>query len=136
MKHKLLIGVVFLALAGPAQAGPRETILELLAAEAQVANSSYSGFSAAAGEELFLATFTTGKPETTSCTTCHTNSPSNVGETRAGKSIDPMASSVTPDRYTDQAKVDKWFRRNCNSVLGRECTAQEKGDFLTFMINQ
>jgi hypothetical protein len=47
-----------------------------------------------------------------------------------------MAVSTTPDRYTDAAKVAKWFRRNCKSVLGRECTAQEKGDFLAFMISQ
>jgi hypothetical protein len=136
MKQKILLGVVLLALASPAQAGPREVILEFLATQAQATNSTFSGFSAAAGEQLFLATFTTGKPETTSCTTCHTNSPANVGETRAGKSIDPMAVSLTPGRFTDQSKIDKWFRRNCNSVLGRECTAQEKGDFITFMSTQ
>jgi cytochrome b len=27
----------------------------------------------------------------------------------------------------------KWFGRNCNTVLGRECTAQEKGDILTYL---
>jgi hypothetical protein len=35
--------------------------------------------------------------------------------------------SVTPARYTDPAKVEKWFKRNCTEVLGRVCTAQEKG---------
>ncbi len=59
-----------------------------------------------------------------------------MGETRAGKPIEPMAVSVTPDRYRDPKKVAKWFRRNCQSVLGRECTAPEKGDFLTLMISQ
>ncbi len=80
--------------------------------------------------------FAQGKSETPACTTCHTASPSKMGETRAGKPIEPMAVSVTPDRYTDPKKMAKWFRRNCKSVLGRECTAQEKGDFLTFMISQ
>jgi hypothetical protein len=47
-----------------------------------------------------------------------------------------MALSKTPDRYTDPKKVAKWFRRNCKSVLGRECTPLEKGDFLAFMMNQ
>ena len=136
MKHKFLAGVLFLALVSPVQAGPRDTILEMLASEASAANSAFSGFSANAGAELFRTPSTAGKPETPSCTTCHTNSPQNMGETRAGKSIDPMAVSRNPDRFTDQAKVDKWFRRNCNSVLGRECTAQEKGDFITFMISQ
>ena len=47
-----------------------------------------------------------------------------------------MAVSVTPDRFTDLAKVEKWFRRNCNTVLGRECTPAEKGDFIAFMTSQ
>jgi hypothetical protein len=44
-----------------------------------------------------------------------------------------MAVSVTPTRYLDPAKVEKWFRRNCNEVLGRACSPQEKGDWLTYM---
>jgi hypothetical protein len=47
-----------------------------------------------------------------------------------------MAVSVSPLRYTNTAKVEKWFKRNCNEVLGRECTAQEKGDWLAYMTSQ
>ena len=79
---------------------------------------------------------TTGKPDTPSCTTCHTQNPKHPGRTRAGKEIAAMALSVTPDRYGDAEKVEKWFARNCQSVLGRPCTAQEKGDFISFMIAQ
>ncbi|MFP5443986.1 MAG: DUF1924 domain-containing protein, partial [Betaproteobacteria bacterium] len=35
--------------------------------------------------------------------------------------------------FTDTAKVDKWFRRNCNDVLSRECTAMEKADVLAYV---
>ena len=31
-------------------------------------------------------------------------------------------------------KVAKWFKRNCNDVLDRECTAQEKGDVLSYLL--
>jgi len=62
--------------------------------------------------------------------------PRKTGKTRTGKPIKPMALSKTPDRYSDPEKVEKWFRRNCRSVLGRECTPVEKGDFITFMISQ
>ena len=58
------------------------------------------------------------------------------GRTPVGKTIDPVAVSVAPTRYTDAAKVEKWFRRNCREVLGRECSAREKGDWLAFMITQ
>jgi hypothetical protein len=47
-----------------------------------------------------------------------------------------MAASANPARYSDPAKVEKWFRRNCNEVLGRECSAQEKGDWLSYMISR
>ncbi len=93
-------------------------------------------FSAKRGEELFSSRFTTGKPDTPSCTSCHTTSPHKAGKTRAGKVIAPMALSKSPKRYTDPKKVAKWFRRNCRSVLGRDCTATEKGDFLTYMMSQ
>ncbi len=93
-------------------------------------------FSASRGEAFFRAKQTGGKPATPSCTTCHTSSPMNTGKTRVNKPIAPMALSKTPDRFSDLKKVEKWFGRNCRSVLGRECTALEKGDFLTFMISQ
>ncbi len=35
--------------------------------------------------------------------------------------------------FTDTAKVDKWFRRNCNDVLSRECTAMEKADVWAYL---
>ena len=120
-----------------ADANPaRDAIVAGFAAEAKSANPSFSGFNPAAGETLFKSTHTGGKPDTPSCTSCHGTSPAGMGQTRAGKPIDPMAVSKNPNRYTEKAKVDKWFFRNCRSVLGRECTPQEKGDYLTFMISQ
>ena len=47
-----------------------------------------------------------------------------------------MAVSANPKRYTNKADVEKWFKRNCKQVLGRECTPAEKGDFITFMMSQ
>jgi hypothetical protein len=53
---------------------------------------------------------------------------------RSGKPIDPMAPSVVPTRFTDAANVEKWFKRNCGDVLGRECGPAEKVDVLTFLL--
>lgn len=44
------------------------------------------------------------------------------------------ARKANPDRLTDRREVEKWFKRNCTQVLGRECTAEEKGHFLTFLL--
>ncbi len=52
---------------------------------------------------------------------------------RTGKRIEPMDPRVTPDRYPNPTKVEKWFLRNCKWTWGRECTPQEKGDLLSFL---
>jgi len=68
------------------------------------------------------------------CADCHTADLRQPGEhKRTHKPIEAMAPSVTPARYTDQRKVEKWFKRNCKWTLGRECTAQEKGDLLEYL---
>ena len=115
-------------------AAPRDALLATLAVAAKDADPAFSGFSAARGEKLHLTRFTGGKAQTPSCTSCHGDDPRSAGRTPAGKTIDALALSVTPTRYGDPAKVDKWFKRNCQEVLGRQCTALEMGDWLSFMI--
>lgn len=80
--------------------------------------------------------FTQGKDKqgiVVSCSTCHGEDPRQPGKTRANKIIEPMAASKNPNRFTDPAKTEKWFRRNCNDVFNRECTVREKLDFIEFM---
>ena len=126
---------VLLAVFGSAlaiAAGAQKPILDGYASQAKAEMPGFSGFSAERGKVFFLAKHD-ASAETPSCATCHTADPTKSGQTRAGKEISPMAVSKTPDRFTDSEKVEKWFQRNCQSVLGRACTAQEKGDFITFM---
>ena len=70
-----------------------------------------------------------------SCTSCHENPPNHdTKHIVTGKVIKPLAPVANPTRFTDDAKVEKWFKRNCNDVLGRECTAQEKADVLSWLM--
>ncbi|HEY5789135.1 MAG TPA: DUF1924 domain-containing protein, partial [Gammaproteobacteria bacterium] len=55
---------------------------------------------------------------------------------RTRKPIEPLAPSANPRRLTDTAEIEKWFRRNCDWTVGRECTAQEKGDLLAWLRTQ
>ncbi len=106
-----------------------ETPQQMLALYQQQAGSA----SAARGEQFFLAKVVRdGKTE--SCADCHTENPKAVGQTRAHKRIEPLAPVANTERLTDPAKVEKWFKRNCKDVHGRECTPQEKADFLAFLI--
>lgn len=124
----LIAAVAVFAAPLSVQAGPRDDLLAGYAAQAGV-----KSFDTAAGKAFFLASHSGGKPDTPSCSTCHTTNPLASGKTRAGKSIEPMAVSASPNRFTDPAKVEKWFGRNCNSVLGRACTANEKGNFIAWL---
>lgn len=75
--------------------------------------------------------------EDRSCSTCHTDNLKNQGKhATTGKVIEPIAPTVTKDRLTDPAKIEKWLKRNCNWVLGRECTPAEKGSYLLFISKQ
>ena len=78
--------------------------------------------------------FTTRHGREWSCASCHGATPVRDGRHAAtGKTIAPLAPAANPQRFTDAAKVDKWFRRNCNDVIGRECTAAEKADVLAWL---
>ncbi len=95
------------------------------------ATAGFQGFSAANGETFFKAKH----GGEWSCASCHTDNPAAEGKhAKTSKVIKPLAPAANPERFTDMAKVEKWFKRNCNDVLSRACTAQEKGDVLTYLI--
>ncbi len=125
-------------LALPAAADPaREALLADYAKQAKAADPGFAGFSTERGEKLFRSRWAGGDERTPACTSCHTDDPRRPGRNaKTGRSIDPVAVSVAPERFTDRAEVEKQFERDCKSVLGRVCTAAEKGDYITFMARQ
>lgn len=105
--------------------------------EASYQAQGAGNFSATAGETLWNKEFVNAKKgDKRSCITCHTADLKQQGKhKRTGKIIKPMAPTVNPKRLTKVKKIKKWFLRNCKWTLGRECTAQEKGDVLAFIKN-
>ncbi len=80
------------------------------------------------------AFFTTRHGGEWSCASCHGAPPTGPGtHAGTGKRLDPLAPAANPRAFTDSARVDKWFRRNCRDVLSRECTAAEKADVLAYL---
>ena len=70
-----------------------------------------------------------------SCASCHGSPPTGPGKhASTGKSIAPLAPSANAERFADAAKAEKWFRRNCNDVVGRICTPAEKADVLAYLL--
>lgn len=92
-------------------------------------------FDAARGEAMWTRNFTHAKADKPrNCATCHHDNLKASGKhARTGKAIEPMAPSVNPKRLTDAKEIEKWFTRNCKWTVGRECTPQEKGDFLSYL---
>lgn len=126
----LLAGVLAAALAGPAGAEMPADFLAAFERDAR-AVPGFAGFSAERGRQFFQQTHGTGW----SCASCHTDDPTATGRhARTGKPIAPLAPAANPERFRSAATVEKWFRRNCNDVLGRACTAEEKGDVLTWLL--
>ncbi len=112
-----------------------QALLKEYEVQAKQENSAFSGFSSDRGASFFRMERMHSDGKKVSCSTCHTADPRNQGKTRANKLIEPMAPIVNPQRFTDAAKVEKWFGRNCKDVLERACTAQEKGDYIQYLVN-
>jgi hypothetical protein len=129
----LAVGAILASAAQPALAQPgiATALLDTYRAAAMKEDAGFRDFSAQRGEKFFHA-----KNGDMSCTTCHTDNPKTAGKhAKTGKALEALAPVANAQRLTDPAKVEKWFKRNCNDVLQRACTAREKGDFVAWLIS-
>lgn len=104
------------------------------------AAAQLSQWSAAAGApgspERGRAFFNSRHGKDVSCASCHGSVPTGPGKhSSTGKVLEPLSPVSNSKAFTDSAKINKWFRRNCNDVVGRECSAQEKADVIAFLIS-
>lgn len=106
--------------------------VKVLESAARIENPQFSGFSAERGKALYFRR-SANSGASISCASCHGADPKKTGKTPAFRTIEPMAPIVAPLRFTDARKTEKWFRRNCDDVFKRACTAQEKGDFISWL---
>ena len=89
--------------------------------------------SAKRGQEFFTKEWGVSK-KMPDCTACHGKKLNAEGKhVITEKRIAPFSPAANPERFTSLKKVEKWFRRNCTEVIGRECTAAEKADFIQFV---
>lgn len=129
---RLALGAALAAAASGAFALTPSDYLRSLEETVRRTTPTFGGFSAQRGERLFKTTH----GAEWSCASCHTDNPLVGGKhAKTGKSIAPLAPGANAARFTDPAKIEKWFKRNCNDVLARACTPVEKGDVLTWLIS-
>jgi hypothetical protein len=132
MKRTSIAFLMCSAIAFSAWAEQPQDFLNTFATQAKIDNTSFSGFDGQRGEQFFKSPH----GGDWSCSTCHTDNPTAMGKhTVTQKDIEPMAPAVNSARFTDVEKAEKWFKRNCKDTIKRECTAQEKGDVLTYLLS-
>jgi hypothetical protein len=129
---KIGIAILFIVGAGVAYAETPSSLIAGYTAEAARATPGFTP-SAERGQGLFTRKW--GVSQTMpSCATCHSDQPAAEGKhVVTSKRIAPLSPAVNPERFASSAKVEKWFRRNCQEVVGRECSAAEKADFIQFV---
>jgi cytochrome c553 len=130
--RKTILSVLLATAAVIAQAATPAQLLETYTAEAVKQTPGFQP-SAQRGAQFYAQRFAVSE-KMPSCTTCHTDNPAQTGRHAVtGKAIKPLAPRAEATRFTDPAKVEKWFKRNCGEVVGRECSAAEKADFIQFL---
>jgi len=130
-----LAGVLLIGLL----AAPQLTLASVVAEQQAEYRASGAGpFSAQTGEQLWQRKVVDAKDgRERSCSTCHGADLRRIGKhAKTGKAIDPLSPAANAERLTSAKKIRKWFKRNCKWTWGRECTAQEKGDLLSFIQSQ
>lgn len=134
IQHMIVIAIGLLAIL----ALPEVRADAVAEAQASYQSQGAGSFDAQAGARRWTENFTeaeTGKQ--ISCAACHHQDLRQPGQhVRTLKPIEPMSPVANPQRLTDVKKIEKWFLRNCKGTWGRECTPQEKGDFLAYIQSQ
>lgn len=130
MKKTTLLCLALLATCAQA-----ETAQQIRTTYANEAAATQPGFtpSATRGERFFRQSFAVTE-KMPACSSCHTHNPVLPGEhVVTGKRIRPLAVAGDSQRFSDPAKVEKWFGRNCREVVGRACSPAEKADFVAYL---
>jgi len=142
----------------PLLADTPDQILERYTELAKKEDPAFAGFSAEHGHELYLQKRVLPVVGAINCASCHMADPReeiiahkskvlcrechvindsehpNPKDAKLRK-IPPLAPSANPKRLTDFDHVDEFLKPNCKLVIGRECTTQEKGDIIAWLIS-
>jgi len=130
--RRMIPALLTAALAVPtAHAVTPESLMQGYTAEARGNASTFDAPSASLGQQFFAK-----KHGEWSCSSCHTSNPAAPGRHAVtGKPIAPLAPAANPKSFRDAARVEKWFKRNCNDTLDRPCTAAEKADLIAYLLS-
>lgn len=127
------IALLCLALVPLARAGTPADILARYTAEAAQGTPGFAP-SDERGRSFFNRDWGVSQ-KMPACASCHGKDLHADGKhIITGKRIAPLSPEANAERFASVPKVEKWFKRNCSEVVGRECSAAEKADFIQFVM--
>lgn len=92
--------------------------------------------SPAAGKQFFNRMVKNDGHEV-ACASCHTKNPADAGKNIVTKKpIKPLSPVINTERFTNIADVEENFSEHCNDIVGSECSAQEKANFITYLLTE
>ena len=104
---------------------------------AKSANPEYSGPSAVDGKFFFNRKIKLANGKEAACASCHTANPADEGKHMVtGKSIKPLSPVVNYKRFSDVDKVEEQFTLHCNDIIGSDCTAAEKANYIAYLLTE
>jgi mono/diheme cytochrome c family protein len=104
---------------------------------AKAANPEYAGPSAVAGKHFFNRQIKLANGKAAACASCHTSNPADEGKHMVtGKPIKPLSPMVNYKRFSDVEKVEEQFTLHCNDIIGSDCTAEEKANYIAYLLTE
>ncbi len=133
LAYTLLVALGIASMPAMADVASAQKLADKYAAFAKNINPAAKP-SADAGKAFFLRKITVHGKEV-SCSSCHTENPAANGKhITTGKPIKPLAPSANKARFSDIDKVETNFEKHCLDIIGKDCTAQEKADYITYLL--
>jgi hypothetical protein len=146
MKTTHLVLSVMLGIAATnvyADAITAQKLADKYAVAAKAADKSYAGLSAEDGKTFFNREVIQFKGDINNpgkaiaCASCHTSNPADTGKhIVTGKPIKPLSPMVNTKRFKSMQEVEKNFTKHCNEVVGSDCSPQEKGNYIAYLLTE
>ena len=127
----------FAAFSAQADVANAEKLAKKYTTIAKTANPDFAGTSVADGKLFFNRKIKSVSGKEMACASCHTANPADAGKNVAtGKAIAPLSPVVNAKRFNDVDKVESKFTQHCNEIIGSDCTAAEKANYITYLLTE
>jgi len=142
-RYVLVVAISVASLGAQADSATAQKIADKYAASAKAADTNYTGLSAEEGKAFFNREVIQFKGDAKNpgkaiaCASCHTANPADAGKhIVTGKPIKPLSPEVNPKRFSSVENVEKKFKKHCNEVVGSDCSDQEKGNYIAYLLTE